>query len=286
MARDATVGARAYDTDDARAQYLEFHYAATYDDTFAGRVPPDVAVGAARGDDGTRDVVPFPRRCADALVDAFGARRGTSARALDVGCAVGGATLALARRRVDADDADEDGAFVFDEVVGFDRSETFVEAAMTMRDEGATEARVRTSGDAKTRIRLTLDADARGATMTTCAFEVGDACSLEYWRTLGTFDAVLVANVLCRLPRPRACLDGLESACNPGAVVVFCTPWSWLDEYTPDKSERLSAEELRSEMARRGFKERGVAYEMPCFIREHYRKAQYISSQVFTFVKQ
>ena len=124
--------------------------------------------------------------------------------------------------------------------------------------------------------------------MTKCTFEVGDACSLEYWKTLGKFDAVLVANLLCRLPRPRACLDGLATACNPGAVVVFCTPWSWLDEYTPDKRERLDSAELVSEMKTRGFEvgERDNGYEIPCFIREHYRKVQYIISQVHVFIKQ
>ena len=195
--------------------------------------------------------------------------------------------------------------FVFDEVVGFDSSAPFIEAAKQMRDEkGFRRIDVPMEGGKRQGIELSWFEDApfidwfkTWATekhladfkpMTKCTFEVGDACSLDYWKTLGKFDAVLVANLLCRLPRPRACLDGLATACNPGAVVVFCTPWSWLDEYTPDKRERLDSAELVSEMKTRGFEvgERDYGYEIPCFIREHYRKVQYIISQVHVFIKQ
>jgi SAM-dependent methyltransferase len=47
----------------------------------------------------------------------------------------------------------------------------------------------------------------------------GDACALP--AGLGTFDAVLAANLLCRVPDPQACLAGIADALNPGGVLVL-----------------------------------------------------------------
>lgn len=108
--------------------------------------------------------------------------------------------------------------------------------------------------------------------MIKCMFEVGDVCLFEYWKILGKFDVVLVVNLLCRLFRSRACLDGLVMVCNFGVVVVFCMLWFWLDEYMLDKCECLDSVELVLEMKMRGFEEgeRDYDYEISCFIREYY----------------
>eukprot|EP00957_Ditylum_brightwellii_P031612 2397359-Ditylum_brightwellii.AAC.1 len=65
-------------------------------------------------------------------------------------------------------------------------------------------------------------------------FFVGDACKLkDYSSEIGTFDGVTMANLLCRLPDPMACLDALPHVVNKGGVVVMVTPFSWLEEFTP-----------------------------------------------------
>ena len=115
----------AYETDDALTQYLEFHYARSdsYDGDiqhgrpprFAGTLPASGFV-EKEGCEGCHEFVPFPVRCTWFLMNALRASpkflsrsdEGEKMRALDVGCAVGGATarylLELARRRRAADE--------------------------------------------------------------------------------------------------------------------------------------------------------------------------------------
>jgi SAM-dependent methyltransferase len=61
-------------------------------------------------------------------------------------------------------------------------------------------------------------------------FSVGDACKLP--SNLAPVDAVLAANLLCRLSDPHAFLERLPSLVRPGGVVVLTTPWSWLEGWT------------------------------------------------------
>ena len=60
----------------------------------------------------------------------------------------------------------------------------------------------------------------------------------------GTYDAVLLANVLCRLPDPRAALHliagrgggkegGREGVLAPGGLFMLTTPFSWKEGFTP-----------------------------------------------------
>ena len=122
-------------------------------------------------------------------------------------------------------------------------------------------------------------------------FWSGDACKLEeYSERIGTFDGAVMANVLCRLPDPIACLDGLSAVVNKGGVVVIVTPFSWLENYThrskwlggfydPVSGEAIySKDNLSSLMEARGF-EKIHEEEMPLLIREHQRKYQYIVSE-------
>ena len=64
-------------------------------------------------------------------------------------------------------------------------------------------------------------------------FFQGDANALsEYADTkegFGTFDGVVLANLLCRLPDPRATLNALPKIVNKGGVVVIVTPFTWLE---------------------------------------------------------
>jgi len=96
-------------------------------------------------------------------------------------------------------------------------------------------------------------------------------------------------NLLCRVPDPLRCLDGLAACTNPGGVVVLSTPFSWLEEYTskenwlggfigPDGKPVYSKNRLKVEMEARGFTKIHEE-QMPALIREHQRKYQYIVSE-------
>jgi SAM-dependent methyltransferase len=95
-----------------------------------------------------------------------------------------------------------------------------------------------------------------------CAGAQGDACALP--AGLGTFDAVLAANLLCRVPDPQTCLQGIADALNPGGVLVLTSPFTWMEDYTA-KSEWVGgrvgedgkplrcADALKAAMAELGF---------------------------------
>lgn len=90
----------------------------------------------------------------------------------------------------------------------------------------------------------------------------GDACALP--SDLGMFDAILAANLLCRVPEPAVCLQGIADACKPGGIVVLTSPFTWLEDYTArakwvggcvDESGKglRCADALKAMMAAHGF---------------------------------
>ena len=68
-------------------------------------------------------------------------------------------------------------------------------------------------------------------------FQRADACALPM--ELGSFDACLLANLLCRLPSPTACLrsqSGPAGLVKPGGLAVIVSPYTWMEEHTPRSS--------------------------------------------------
>ena len=246
--------------------YLEFHYANTLDLFAKGSFVPADALGFAERV--TQRAVQLGQDRMHCRDHYYGdTSMDTQAiRALEIGCGVGGSAFHLAKG--------------FDEVVAFDSSRAFIDACKRIQKRGNVSARV-PGGD----VLCERPCSAKEARKV--RFHVGDACEMvRDAEILGKFDCVIMANLLCRLPKPRACLDGVNavvSSTNSSHVFIF-TPWSWLDEYTPDAEERLDEFSLEDEMKERGFFLCGQ-WEEPCFIREHARKAQYIVSQAHWFKK-
>ena len=218
---------------------------------------------------GPRDACEFPLRCARWLIDGAREFGAPTERAIDIGCAVGRASFELARQ--------------YREVLGVDLSRAFIDAADTLRNDGMLEHFCRDEGELGHRLQARVDpAIARGRV----TFRQADACSLP--AELADFDAVLMANLLCRLPSAKSLLGRLGGPLGlvrTGGVVAIFSPYTWLEQFTPrgawlggyeDRDGPVrSAQTLRTLLAAEGFELRREA-EFPLLIREHARKYQYI----------
>jgi putative 4-mercaptohistidine N1-methyltranferase len=217
-------------------------------------------------DFGPRGAANFPARCA-ALAAKYAPRGGAGGRALDIGCAVGGASFELAR--------------TFDAVTGLDFSSAFIAAARRL---AAGERLPCTALDEGTLSSWFVAASPPGVDAARVHFRTGDACALQAQPLGGRFDAVLASNLLCRLPDPDAFLRALPTLLTADGVAVVISPYSWLTEYTPQ--ERWLGGVVRGGDAVHSapaFIERMGALglqlleecDMPFLIREHARKFQW-----------
>ncbi|KAJ1434222.1 S-adenosyl-L-methionine-dependent methyltransferase [Ochromonadaceae sp. CCMP2298] len=241
----AASGSQVYEGKRAVFEYLLFHY---------GRREDHFPYGL-----GAQDALDFPARCAKVCSE-----HGTSGkkRALDIGCAVGGQTFELARH--------------YDEVVGIDFSQHFIDAAEEMKASGKMPFEALVRGEVFKTCEAVVDTT---IDRTRATFQQGDACSMP--ASLGTFDVILASNLLCRLPNPRKFLADVPQFLNPGGCLVLVSPFSWLEEYTPlsewmgaTSASPDSAAEVAAFMEGKGMQLVHRA-DMPFLIREHERKFQY-----------
>lgn len=252
--RQSAGGAGKYDQDAIIDQYLLAHYGSPADTVPPG-LDPEVY-----GD--------FPGRCARLLME-YAERSGSGFQsAFDIGCAVGGASFALARR--------------FAEVTGVDLSAGFIQAASRLRDQGEIRFNCRDQGELSRELSARLS---QGLDPKHIHFRRADACALppEY----AEFDAVMLANLVDRLPSPRALLGrlgGYRGLVKPGGVLLITTPYTWLETFTPrgawlggfdqgegpvDSHAGLQAE-LGDEF------ELLHRQDLPLVLREHARKFEFI----------
>jgi putative 4-mercaptohistidine N1-methyltranferase len=236
-----------YESDDAVAQYLLFHYG-----TPEQICPLLPEARAACG---------FPVRCVSESLRHIDLRR--RARALDLGCAVGRSSLELGRH--------------FDEVLGLDFSARFVAEAERMCRERSVTVRVPREGTAMDEMRLELSDD---LPVENICFAVGDACHLE--ANLGPFDFVLMANLIDRLPDPAKCLARLPGLISSGGWLVITSPYTWLEEYTPREkwlaAEKSTLAALQDHLSPDFLPQK--VFDLPFLIREHRRKFQWSIAEV------
>ncbi len=220
---------------------------------------------------GPRDAAEFPPRCARWLLDAARDYGIPTDQALDVGCAVGRASFELARG--------------YRKVLGVDLSRAFIDAAEALRRDGELRYFRKDEGELGAMLNAMVDpAIDRGRVN----FRQADAGSLP--AELVGFDAVLLANLLCRLPSPKALLGrlgGPRGLVKPGGLLAIFSPYSWLERFTPREAwlggceragEPVGSAEAVSELLRgEGFELLREA-DVPLLIREHARKYQYIVS--------
>lgn len=263
-----------YETEDSLHMYLGLHYPNSGKD----KVQPILCHANA-----PNFALRFPQRVSQLLVSLQHPEK--ASRALDIGCAVGGSSFELAK--------------TFESVDAFDFSSSFISAAKRMQAGGQVRFRIPIEADIFTEVQATHEDGVTPEIRSKVNFFTGDACKLAEMAsqgTLGTYDGVVMANLLCRLPDPMACLNGLQSVVNDSGIVVMVTPFSWLSEFTPRSKwlggyyDSVSKEPVHSKrilqdaMEANGFVKIHEE-EMPLLIREHQRKYQYIVSEATAWRK-
>jgi 5-histidylcysteine sulfoxide synthase/putative 4-mercaptohistidine N1-methyltranferase len=250
-------GSAKYENASTLDQYLLFNYGEAED-----ALPRGMPV----------DVHRFPQRCATKVIEWAKQCGGELGSVLDVGCAVGAAAFSLAHE--------------FKRVTAVDISASFIEVAEALRRGESRPYRIKIEGDIhEGRIAIAP----RDIDRNRVEFRRTDACSLpsEYMM----FDAVLAANLLCRLPSPKAFLSrlgGSRGLVRPGGIVVFASPFSWSEQFTTKSAwlggfeehdgEEWSAERLASLLS----DEFELLYreDIPFMLREHRRKYEYVISDL------
>lgn len=250
-------GKRRYESDALLNQYMLFHFGSANeqrDDSITGQV-------------GHPQTLPFMDTMA-ALVKQFAS---SFDKVLDLGCATGRASFELARH--------------FNKVTGVDYSEAFIRAAALMQSQGSMAYERLETGRHNTALiaRVAPDID-----RSRVAFMVGDAADLDAagLAAPAQFDAVLLSNLMCRLPDPAACLrqfTGTASVLKSNGVLVLASPNSWMEQYTPRDHflDGADSDETLAQLAALlpGF-ELVHQQDLPFMIREHRRKYEYVVSQV------
>jgi putative 4-mercaptohistidine N1-methyltranferase len=241
-----------YETDKLLREYLLFHYG-----------KPDEVLPWKNG---PRDALEYPQRCVRECVDFAALPAG--ARALDVGCAVGGSTFELAR--------------CCDEVIGVDYSERFIEAAQLLSRTGSLEYSIAEEGMIERAARAEVPS---GIDCARVRFLHGDAHALP--AELGIFDVVLAANLIDRLAKPRQFLAQLGRVIRPGGQLIITTPCTWLLDWAPvdewiggfiaNGRAQTTLEGLQRALAG-DFTLHGTK-DLPFLIREHARKYQWSVAQ-------
>ena len=247
-----------YESDRGVAEYLLFHYA-SWEETLP----------AAYQNVAPRQAHNFAARLVSEALN--GLELPPEARALDLGCAVGRTSFELTK--------------IAAEVTGIDFSHRFIETANRLKANGAITYDRVDEGTRTTSLEATLPA---GAHPERAQFEQGDATQLR--DDLGPFDLVVMANLICRLPEPRACLERLPHLVSPEGYVLITSPYTWLEEHTPSGSWVGASPEASSQEALTGLLQSEFnlvrQQDLPFLIREHARKYQWSVAEATLWQKQ
>jgi putative 4-mercaptohistidine N1-methyltranferase len=236
-----------YETDEQVCQYLDFHYGQTY-----------------------FGVPNFSKVLAQKAIELCP----EGGRALDLGCAVGRASLELARH--------------FSHVDGVDFSARFIDAAGQLISQGSYRYTVPVEGELveyceASLASLGLEADRLAG----LHFSQGDAQNLQ--PKYKDYDLVLAANLIDRLQEPLRFLNDIGTRIKPGGLLVLTSPYTWLETFTPkanwlggyrENGESRTTYRALQLLLAEHFEEVGSPEDVPFVIRETARKHQHTLAQM------
>jgi putative 4-mercaptohistidine N1-methyltranferase len=245
-----------YESDRYLHEYLLFHFGTEAQWGQSGLLP----AGA----------LSFAQRCVTAHV-APGKKY---ARALDLGCAVGGSSFELSK--------------ICDEVVAIDFSHRFIQAAQHLQQTGTHDLLIVEEGELSRPSQVQRPS---GTQPEKISFRQGDAQHLP--ADLGLFDLVLLANLIDRLPDPQKCLEAMNHLVRPGGQLIITSPYTWLESFTP-KEKWLGGywdagrpvrtlETLRTVLAPHFIFQ--TNRDLPFLIREHARKFQWSVAEASLWIR-
>lgn len=243
-----------YETETIFSEYMTLHYGAA-----ETQMPFEF---------GPHNATQFPQRCADLLASWCKQLDVPMSKALDLGCSVGGAAFKLAES--------------FDTVVGIDLSERFINAANTLKSQHKLDY----SYVIEAEIRANATAKVEAGVAERVNFYQGDACAVS--SDYRNFDAVMMANLLCRVPDPKACLEQMWAEfplLKAGGLLLLVSPYTWMQKFTvrerwlggyvDEAGNACLSEDGLKKLLEPHF-ELLHTENIPLVIREHHRKYQYI----------
>jgi SAM-dependent methyltransferase len=145
----AAPGNQMYESQTTVDEYLLFHYGKQTELAPFPRMGLDFALK-------------FPQRTVDIGVQNMIKRNGKFGRSLDIGCAVGGLSFELSRH--------------FNEVVGIDFSNRFIQAANKLKSAGTIQYNIPIQGDIFSTAEVVIPSDIKREKV---QFLQGDACNLD-----------------------------------------------------------------------------------------------------------
>eukprot|EP00055_Hartaetosiga_balthica_P016087 m.99923 g.99923 ORF g.99923 m.99923 type:complete len:856 (-) comp9035_c5_seq1:19-2586(-) len=246
--------AKRYEAEVTLNQYVHLHY---------GNDP--ITPAAAQN---------YPQRVVETLLSEMSTSSGsTFNRVLDVGCAVGGVSFELAKH--------------FQNVLGVDISGSFIEVANELRTNGILPYEIKDEGAIKSQYMASLP---DGTNTNNVSFKHMDVMSIP--GDMGTFDAVVCANMIDRLSNPSSLLGRLggdHGIVRPGGYVLISSPYTWSERFTPsalwvggtmnsDNGEPYRSLDGLHNALDNDFELVSIQ-DLPLTLREHSRLFEYIASQ-------
>lgn len=236
-----------YETEALLHRYLLFHYGSDQD-----LMPFSF---------GPKDGLHFPVRCVKESLDPLSIPK--NSKGLEIGCAVGRSSFELSR--------------YCSEVLAVDKSKMFVDAAKKIQLDGQCRFTIFDEGRREVERIVKLPEDLFPSRV---EFK---CCDVMLLQPANRYEVVLAANLLCRLPDPKAFLLLLPHWVAPGGVLILASPYSWMEEFTSKakwlgRDGSCALEQIEEILSGAFGLER--SFNLPFLIREHLRKYEWGVAEV------